>query len=224
MYLVSNKMTTIFDNLIAFIETSTKKVSKWDDSPLLQDIRKVSADAIGYEGERILFNLCKKYGIDVEWDGNKNISKKGSSDRAYDMLICDDRRKVEVKTARMGEYSTFQHENLSNDNSPDFWIFIDISPHETYFTVIDSYDLTTKHPVLERTAHSRKKTNDVYKLDTSEPVLKKGMDADITLRITHGDSDDTFGSWLRRRIQPLELTQAVDKLSTPLDSKLSLLI
>ena len=223
MYLVSNKMTTIFDNLIAFIETSTKKVSKWDDSPLLQDIRKVSADAIGYEGERILFNLCKKYGIDVEWDGNKNISKKGSSDRAYDMLICG-RRKVEVKTARMGEYSTFQHENLSNDNSPDFWIFIDISPHETYFTVIDSYDLTTKHPVLERTAHSRKKTKDVYKLDTTVRALKKGMNSDITLRITHGDSDDTFGSWLRRRIQPLELTQAVDKLSTPLDSKLSLLI
>ena len=221
MYLVSNKMATIFDNLIAFIETSAKKVSAWDDSPL-QDIRKLSADAIGSGGEALLFNLCKKYGIDVEWDGNKNISKKGSSDRPYDMLIRG--RKVEVKTARMGEYSTFQHENLSNDNSPDFWIFIDISPHETYFTVIDSYNLKSKHPILQRTAHSRKKTNDVYKLDTSEPVLKKGMDSDITLRITHGDSDDTFGSWLRRRIQPLELTQAVDKLSTPLDSKLSLLI
>lgn len=222
MYLVSNKMATIFDNLIAFIETSTKKVSAWDDSPL-QDIRKLSADAIGSRGEALLFNLCKKHGIDVEWDGNKNISKKGSSDRAYDMLICD-RRKVEVKTARMGEYSTFQHENLSNDNSPDFWIFIDISPHETYFTVIDSYNLKSKHPILQRTAHSRKKTNDVYKLDTSEPVLKKGMNSDITLRITHGDSDDTFGSWLRRRIQPLDLIQAVDELSTLLDSKLSLLI
>ena len=213
--------TTIFDNLIAFIETSAKKVSAWDDSPL-QDIRKLSADAIGSGGEALLFNLCKKHGIDVEWDGNKNISKKGSSDRPYDMLIRG--RKVEVKTARMGESYAFQHETLSNDNSPDFWVFVDISPRDANFTVIDSYDLTTKHPVLERTAHSRKKTNDVYKLDTSEPVLKKGMDADITLRITHGDSDDTFGSWLRRRIQPLELTQAVDKLSTPLDSKLSLLI
>ena len=221
MYLVSNKMATIFDNLIAFIETSAKKVSAWDDSPL-QDIRKLSADAIGSGGEALLFNLCKKYGIDVEWDGNKNISKKGSSDRPYDMLIRG--RKVEVKTARMGEYFTFQHETLSNDNSSDFWVFVDISPHETYFTVIDSYNLKSKHPILQRTAHPRKKTNDVYKLDTSEPVLKKGMDADITLRITHGDSDDTFGSWLRRRIQPLELTQAVDKLSTPLDSKLSLLI
>ncbi len=222
MYLVSNKMATIFDNLIAFIETSTKKVSKWDDSPL-EGIRKLSADAIGSRGEALLFNLCKKHGIDVEWDGNKNISKKGSSDRAYDMLICD-RRKVEVKTARMGEYSTFQHENLSNDNSPDFWIFIDISPHETYFTVIDSYNLKSKHPILQRTAHSRKKTNDVYKLDTSECVLNKGMNSEITMKIAHGQADDAFGDWIRERIQPLDLIQAVDELSTLLDSKLSLLI
>ena len=221
MYLVSNKMATIFDNLIAFIETSAKKVSAWDDSPL-QDIRKLSADAIGSGGEALLFNLCKKHGIDVEWDGNKNISKKGSSDRPYDMLIRG--RKVEVKTARMGEYSTFQHENLSNDNSPDFWIFIDISPHETYFTVIDSYNLKSKHPILQRTAHSRKKTNDVYKLDTSECVLNKGMNSEITMKIAHGQADDAFGDWIRERIQPLDLIQEVDELSTLLDSKLSLLI
>jgi hypothetical protein len=221
MYLVSNKMATIFDNLIAFIETSAKKVSAWDDSPL-QDIRKLSADAIGSGGEALLFNLCKKYGIDVEWDGNKNISKKGSSDRPYDMLIRG--RKVEVKTARMGEYSTFQHETLSNDNSPDFWVFVDISPHETYFTVIDSYNLKSKHPILQRTAHSRKKTNDVYKLDTSECVLNKGMNSEITMKIAHGQADDAFGDWIRERIQPLDLIQAVDELSTLLDSKLSLLI
>lgn len=221
MYLVSNKMATIFDNLIAFIETSAKKVSAWDDSPL-QDIRKLSADAIGSGGEALLFNLCKKYGIDVEWDGNKNISKKGSSDRPYDMLIRG--RKVEVKTARMGEYFTFQHETLSNDNSPDFWVFVDISPHETYFTVIDSYNLKSKHPILQRTAHSRKKTNDVYKLDTSECVLNKGMNSEITMKIAHGQADDAFGDWIRERIQPLDLIQAVDELSTLLDSKLSLLI
>ena len=215
--------TTIFDNLIAFIETSTKKVSKWDDSPL-EGIRKLSADAIGSRGEALLFNLCKKHGIDVEWDGNKNISKKGSSDRAYDMLICDDRRKVEVKTARMGEYFTFQHETLSNDNSPDFWVFVDISPRDANFTVIDSYDLTTKHPILERTAHSRKKTKDVYKLDTSKCVLDRGVNSEITMKIAHGQADDAFGDWIRERIQPLDLIQAVDELSTLLDSKLSLLI
>jgi len=221
MYLVSNKMATIFDNLIAFIETSAKKVSAWDDSPL-QDIRKLSADAIGSGGEALLFNLCKKHGIDVEWDGNKNISKKGSSDRPYDMLIRG--RKVEVKTARMGESYAFQHETLSNDNSPDFWVFVDISPHETYFTVIDSYNLKSKHPILQRTAHSRKKTNDVYKLDTSECVLNKGMNSEITMKIAHGQADDAFGDWIRERIQPLDLIQAVDELSTLLDSKLSLLI
>jgi len=133
-------------------------------------------------------------------------------------------RKVEVKTARMGEYSTFQHETLSNDNSPDFWVFVDISPHETYFTVIDSYNLKSKHPILQRTAHSRKKTNDVYKLDTSECVLNKGMNSEITMKIAHGQADDAFGDWIRERIQPLDLIQAVDELSTLLDSKLSLLI
>jgi len=221
MYLVSNKMATIFDNLMACIDISAKKTSVWDGSPL-EGIRKLSADAIGFEGEALLFNLCKKYGIDVEWDGNKNISKKGSSDSSYDMLICG--RTVEVKTARMGESFAFQHESLRNENSPDFWVFIDISPYDTYFTVIDSYNLKSKHPILERTAHSRKKTNDVYKLDTSVCVLKKGINSEITLRITHGDSDDIFGSWLRRRIQPLSVIEEIDELSTLLDSKLSLLI
>jgi hypothetical protein len=211
---------TIFDKLMARVELSAKKTSVWDGSPL-EGIRKMSADAIGFEGEALLFNLCKKYGIDVEWDGNKNISKKGSSDKSYDMLICG--RTVEVKTARMGESFAFQHESLRNENSPDFWVFIDISPHDTYFTVIDSYNLTSKHPILERTAHSRKKTNDVYKLDTSVCVLNRGINSEITLRIAHGDSDDAFGSWLRRRIQPLSVIEEIDELSTLLDSKLSLL-
>ena len=210
---------TIFDKLMACIDISAKKVSVWDGSPL-EGIRKMSADAIGFEGEALLFNLCKKYGIDVEWDGNKNISKKGS-DKSYDMLICG--RTVEVKTARMGESFAFQHESLRNENSPDFWVFIDISPHDTYFTVIDSYNLASKHPILERTAHSRKKTNDVYKLDTSVCVLNRGINSEITLRIAHGDSDDAFGSWLRRRIQPLSVIEEIDELSTLLDSKLSLL-
>jgi len=213
-------MPTIFDRLMASIDISAKKVSVWDGSPL-EGIRKMSADAIGFEGEALLFNLCKKYGIDVEWDGNKNISKKGSSDKSYDMLICG--RTVEVKTARMGESFAFQHESLRNENSPDFWVFIDISPHDTYFTVIDSYNLTSKHPILERTAHSRKKTNDVYKLDTSVCVLNRGINSEITLRIAHGDSDDAFGSWLRLRIKPLSVIEELDELSTLLDSKLSLL-
>ena len=211
---------TIFDRLMASIDISAKKVSVWDGSPL-EGIRKMSADAIGFEGEALLFNLCKKYGIDVEWDGNKNITKKGSSDKSYDMLICG--RTVEVKTARMGESFAFQHESLRNENSPDFWVFIDISPHDTYFTVIDSYNLTSKHPILERTAHSRKKTNDVYKLDTSVCVLNRGINSEITLRIAHGDSDDAFGSWLRLRIKPLSVIEELDELSTLLDSKLSLL-
>jgi len=211
---------TIFDKLMARVEISVKKVSVWDGSPL-EGIRKMSADAIGFEGEALLFTLCKKHGIDVEWDGNKNISKKGSSDKSYDMLIHG--RTVEVKTARMGESFAFQHECLRNDNSPDFWVFVDISPHDTNFTVIDSYDLTTKHPILARTAHSRKKTNDVYKLDTSLCVLNRGINSEITLRIAHGDSDDAFGPWLRRRIQPLSVIEEIDELSTLLDSKLSLL-
>lgn len=47
--------TTVFDNLMACIETSAKKVSVWDGSPL-EGIRKLSADAIGFEGEALLFN------------------------------------------------------------------------------------------------------------------------------------------------------------------------
>ena len=214
-------MATIFDTLMACIETHAKKVSKWDGSPL-QDIRKLSADAIGYVGEQLLFDLCKKHGVDVEWDGNNNVSKKGFSGQSYDILIRG--RKVEVKTARMGESRTFQHESLRNENSPDFWVFIDISPRDANFTVIDSYDLTTMHPVLERTAHSRKKTNDVYKLDTSEGVLDKGVNSEITMKIAHGQADDAFGDWIRERIQPLDLIQEVDELSTLLDSTLSLSI
>ena len=220
MYLVSNKMATIFDTLVERVELSAKKKSVWDGSPL-QDIRKLSADAIGYEGERLLFNLCQKHNIEVEWDGNKNISKKGDN-RPYDILIRG--RKVEVKTARMGERGTFQHETLSNDNSPDFWIFIDISPHDTYITVIPSYDLTTKNPVLGRTAHSRKKTNDVYKLDTNEFVLKKGINSGITFKVPHGDDAHGFRSWLWSIVKPVSICQEVDELSTPLDSTLSLSI
>ena len=213
-------MAIILDTFMACIETHAKKVSKWDSSPL-RDIKNLSADAIGYEGERVLFDLCKNHGMDVEWDGNKNISKKGDN-RPYDILIRG--RKVEVKTARMGENGAFQHETLSNDNSPDFWVFVDISPRDANFTVIDSYDLTTKHPILERTAHSRKKTKDVYKLDTSECVLDRGVNSEITMKIAHGQADDAFGDWIRERIQPLDLIQEVDELSTLLDSKLSLLI
>ena len=220
MYLVSNKMAIIVDTLMACIETHGKKVSVWDGS-LLRDIKNLSADAIGYVGEQLLFNLCKNHGVDVEWDGNKNISKKGDN-RPYDILIRG--RKVEVKTARMGERGTFQHETLSNDNSPDFWIFIDISPHDTYITVIPSYDLTTKNPVLGRTAHSRKKTNDVYKLDTNEFVLKKGINSGITFKVPHGDDAHGFRSWLWSIVKPVSICQEVDELSTPLDSTLSLSI
>ena len=213
-------MASISDLLNARIELYGTKKSVWDGSPL-EGIRKMSADAIGFEGEALLFNLCKKYGVDVEWEGNTNISKKGDN-RDYDMLVRG--RTVEVKTARMGESGAFQHECLRNQNSPEFWIFIDISPHDTYFTIIDCYDLTTKHPILERTAHSRKKTNDVFKLDTSVCVFDRGINSEITLRIAHGDPDDVFGPWLKSRIQPLSVIEEIDELSTLLDSKLSLSI
>ena len=133
--------------------------NKWCNSPF-KNIEFLTCDRSGKIGEIFLHEFCKTKYIEISDYQDDKISKNG----CYDLIIKN--FKIEVKTSRLGNNNTFQHENLHSYGC-DFYCFIDISPDCFYITFLPSFDMSKKIKCINKKPHLRKNSKDIFKLDFS---------------------------------------------------------
>lgn len=146
----------------------------WRNSPF-EMLDKLKNDCSGKAGEMLVEKLCK--------DGNVNYSYnngKTTPDGCYDIII--NKKKVEIKTAKLGKQKSFQHECLRLSGY-DYLLFVDVCPHYYYLTIIPRFNLRLKSIIFGRKAHLRKGTNDVFKLDWNEKILKSTIQNGYTIKV-----------------------------------------
>jgi hypothetical protein len=175
---LSNTPLGILHALSENIYSSEYESGLWKDS-VFETLDKLKNDCSGKAGELLIEQLCKIGKIPHIYNGNTN-----SKDGTYDIVLNE--KKVEIKTAKLGKQKSFQHESLRNSGY-DYILFIDVCPDYYYVTIVPRFDLTKKSDILGKTAHLRKGTTDVFKLDFTEKNIDGLVEKGHTLKIT----DDT---------------------------------
>ena len=156
----------------------------WANSPY-KKLVEISSDARGKWGENYVSTLIRNAEFKVEEQG----LKKDKNGEIYDLLI-EEKDKWEQKTATLGTNETFQHENLSTNNTPCGWIFLDVEPDKMWLTILRKCDLSKKIPEIRKKAHKRKNTDDVYKLDFSRTSIENAMENKICINLTEASEED----------------------------------
>lgn len=141
-------------------------------------INTLKANNSGIVGENFFMTLCEQINLDIDYNGTKN---KNAFDGMYDMKI--NQYRVEVKTARIGQSKSFQHESLRNSGC-DFYVFISILPNHSYITILPKFDMNFRNLIIGVKAHLRKGTSDVFKFTFSEKHLMKAIDKKHSIKIT----------------------------------------
>lgn len=156
-------------------ESIQEHTSIWKGS-IFENIDKLKLDYSGKVGEVFIDNLCKKLRIDSAFSNDVN-----SKDGTYDNIIFN--KKVEIKTARLGNKGTFQHESLRNGGC-DFYLFMDVTPTCVYITILPYFDLNERCKITGRKAHLRKGTIDVFKFDLTEKNIRLAIEKGYAVQVS----------------------------------------
>lgn len=167
------------------------KAGNWNNS-MFESIDKLKNDYAGTVGEDYLHKICQKCGIDSISNGTIN-----SKDGTYDIKINE--KMCEVKTARIGTNKSFQHESLRQTGC-DFYIFVDIIPNSLYITILPKFDLSQRCQIIERKAHLRKGTSDVFKFDFSESNIRKAIKKGYAIKIDDTTTLDMVSEFIEKLI------------------------
>jgi len=194
---------------IDLIDVSTELVKKQKEEDIwvgksYESFNHLSADYTGKAGEIAFFNFLirtKKDGLHnwgIIYNGDSNLNP---NDGTYDIIIVvnEKRRRIGLKTARVGKQKSFQHDNLHNKEC-DFEILIDVTPCCAYMSIInfELYSLKEKHPIFGLTPHLRKNTTNNYKLDLRENHLNKGIESGVTIKLEETISDKDIIGFLKK--------------------------
>ena len=190
---IQTKMTSILRHFIDERFQIQKMSQKAWFGSMFEDILFLGPDHSGKVGEHFIATICQRNKIEhaYTWDD------KNSTDGTYDIIIRG--RKIEVKTARLGVQKCFQHENLRGTGC-EYHFFVDVAPDHIYLTILPTFDMTIRHPIIGRKPHLRKGTTDVFKFDFGEVNLKN---PDITLKIGAETSLEVIGQFIQSKIVPL---------------------
>tara|TARA_B110001452_G_C14990261_1_gene346186 strand:+ start:56 stop:637 length:582 start_codon:yes stop_codon:yes gene_type:complete len=156
----------------------------WSNSKF-KNINDLVANNVGNVGEIIINNICKNLNIESSIDGSKTKQIGGGYG---DGKIKN--RIVEVKTARLGNNNTFQHELGEHPWNAEFMCFVDVTPENIYLSIIpnfskDHYDKQsrTAEPYFNKSITRRKEKSEensgAFKLTINETDLKKSYHAII---------------------------------------------
>ena len=140
--------------------------SRWAGSKL-EALSQLHIDYSGKAGELLFVEISRRGGMDVKYEGDKNIRKKGDTDGPSDVQI--NGKRDEIKCARALSSTTFQHECLKEEGS-DQWIFIDSYGPHFYVSILPHFDLKSPHPILGKRATPCKGG---YKFDLSEKQIQR---------------------------------------------------
>jgi len=164
----------------------------WKSSPL-ESLDKLKNDYSGKVGELFVESICKKSEIPHVYSGGDTNSKDGT----YDIVIKE--KKVEIKTAKLGKQKAFQHESLRLTGY-DYILFLDVTPEDFYMTILPRFDLRNKSEILGKSAHLRKGSSDVFKLDFSEKLLTSLIEKGYTLKVTETTTIEDLNSFIQSKI------------------------
>ena len=179
--------------------------SYWSGS-VFEPLRSLTNDEQGSFGERLLYNWMRKFGFDVQWDGDTNINP---DDGVYDVVYKRNgrRNRVEVKTSGRtfsnGRPAGCQHDNLYYvDECFDKVVFIDYDRDGVIFITVLAYDELVLDEQIDKNllgvgGHTRKNNHGKAKLDFSPKTLKTGLSKGLTFEYnTHNPNEQALQDFL----------------------------
>ena len=95
----------------------------------------------------------------------------------------------------MGKSGTFQHETLSNEGC-DYYMFIDIKPNLYYITILKKYNLRNRCEITGKKATLRKNTNNVFKYDLTESMIKRSINKGFSIIVDDNTSYETLNKFI----------------------------
>ena len=152
----------------------------WSNSKF-KEINDLVANNVGNVGEIIINNICNSLNIESSIDGSKTKQIGGG--------IGDGKIKnktTEVKTARLGNNNTFQHELGEHPWNVEFMCFVDVTPENIYLTIIpnfskEHYDKPSRtaepyfNKSITRRKEKSKENSGAFKLTINETDLKNSI-------------------------------------------------
>ena len=190
----------------------------WDGS-LHEGMNRLTIDQSGKVGEKTFYQWCASASnIKIDYDENNTDQPDGIYEGSISLVEDEPvlvqvnnpkyrgetenlyryKKRYEIKTARLGNENSFQHENIKPKEFCDLIVFIDYSPDEIYLTILDTnFDYTQKHPIMGITPHKRKEANG-YKMDFRYSQIMKGIDTGVTMRISQGTSLDDVHKFIEK--------------------------
>jgi len=150
----------------------------WSNSKF-KEINDLVANNVGNVGEIIINNICNNLNIECTIDGSKTKQIGGGNG---DGKI--KKKNTEVKTARLGNNNTFQHELGEHPWNVEFMCFVDVTPENMYLSIIPNFSKEhyekqsrTAQPYFNKSITRRKETSKensgAFKLTINETDLKK---------------------------------------------------
>ena len=172
------------------IQTNKEKTQDiWKDSPF-KDLVKIQSNNAGIVGETFIQNICSICEIPSSIDGSKTKKIGGGSG---DGTIKD--KTVEIKLAHQGcSTANFQHELGETPWTPNYLLFIDISPVCIYLTIINNFNEEQYKngnkcvPYFPTKSITWRKKSGAFKLDTTVDINEKNILNGYTLKI-YQDTD-----------------------------------
>ena len=120
----------IFINITDEYKNKEEKITLWDNS-IFKTFTTLTSNNRGNVGENFIDKICSICKINGKISG---ISNKGKS---FDGSI--NGKKIEIKTAYLGNCGSFQHELGEEPWKPDYMLFIDVSPESIYLTIFKNF-------------------------------------------------------------------------------------
>ena len=187
-------MLSIMEEVVEELHNLQEENNPWHGSRF-EKLDQLKLDYSGKAGERYLQKVCEHLGIPVYYDEDK-ISEEGT----WDIGIDD--HEIEVKTARQGKQKSFQHENLRSNEECDDYMFVDVTPSHIYLTIIEksTIDFTAKHPILGRTPHLRRNSDNQYKWDFGMAAIHRGVEHGITFIISEETEAKDLKAFIMKRL------------------------
>jgi hypothetical protein len=171
---------------------SIQKTSNVFNDSSFESIDNLKLDYSGKVGEKIITKICDITDIKYSYEEDKNYS-----DGQYDIKI--NKKRMEVKTARLGKTGTFQHESLKNSNIYDSLMFVSILPNKYYLSIIPKFDLNKKFEVLGITPHLRKGAKDVFKFDFNVAKLNILVNKGFSIEINENTILEDVKKFIKNR-------------------------
>jgi hypothetical protein len=165
-------------------------------------IRFLQANNVGIVGESLLQDICAHQQIPSTIDGSKTKQLGGGA--IGDGQVND--KSVEIKTARMGQNNSFQHELGEHPWKPDYMAFVDVAVECIYLTIFRNY--TEEHyksgekcvPHNPTRSATWRKNSGAFKLDTTVAINEAAVTNGFAIKITPETTMAELGEFIRTTV------------------------